>query len=87
MSRISVVKRVISSPVLVTNLWLNSILKSDNLQYITMGCWDERFIAQVSDVPSIISFIISYRLGARVSVQGVESLWGDCRFIPADWGS
>ena len=25
--------------------------------------------------------------GTRVSVQGVESLWGDCRFIPADWGS
>ena len=23
----------------------------------------------------------------RVSVQGVESLWGDCRFILADWGS
>ena len=23
----------------------------------------------------------------RVSVQGVESLWGDCRFIPADRGS
>ena len=23
----------------------------------------------------------------RVSVQGVESLWGDCMFIPADWGS
>ena len=23
----------------------------------------------------------------RVSVQGVESLWGDCIFIPADWGS
>ena len=22
----------------------------------------------------------------RVSIQGVESLWGDCRFIPADWG-
>ena len=22
----------------------------------------------------------------RVSVQGVESLWGDCRFIPAYWG-
>ena len=22
---------------------------------------------------------------ARVSVQGVELLWGDCRFIPADW--
>ena len=25
--------------------------------------------------------------GIRVSVRGVESLWGDCRFIPADWGS
>ena len=24
---------------------------------------------------------------SRVSVQGVESLWGDCRFIPVDWGS
>ena len=24
---------------------------------------------------------------SRVSVQGVESLWGDCRFILADWGS
>ena len=23
----------------------------------------------------------------RVSVQGVKSLWGDCMFIPADWGS
>ena len=22
----------------------------------------------------------------RVSVQGVESLWGNCRFIQADWG-
>ena len=24
---------------------------------------------------------------SRVSVQGVKSLWGDCRFIPAYWGS
>ena len=30
------------------------------------------------------SFYIS--LAVRVSVQGVESLWGDCRFILADWG-
>ena len=28
-----------------------------------------------------------FRVQTRVSVQGVESLWGDCRFIPADWGS
>ena len=26
-------------------------------------------------------------INTRVSVQGVESLWDDCRFIPADWGS
>ena len=25
--------------------------------------------------------------GPRASVQGVESLWGDCRFIKADWAS
>ena len=32
--------------------------------------------------------ILSRKTGfIRVSVQGVESLWGDCRFIPADWGS
>ena len=23
----------------------------------------------------------------RVSVQGVESLWGDCRLIPTIWGA
>jgi hypothetical protein len=28
-----------------------------------------------------------YVVLGRVSVQGVESLWGDCKFIPADWGS
>ena len=26
-------------------------------------------------------------VNTRVSVQGVESLWGDCRFFPAGWGS
>ena len=30
---------------------------------------------------------LSSSCSPRVSVQGVESLWGDCRFIPADWGS
>jgi hypothetical protein len=23
----------------------------------------------------------------KVSLLGVDSLWGDCTFIPADWGS
>ena len=32
------------------------------------------------------AFVVVCTLG-RVSVLGVESLWGDCRFIPADWGS
>ena len=39
-------------------------------------------------------FDIKYRFSCnqnigvnRVSVQGVESLWGDCRFIPVDLGS
>ena len=33
------------------------------------------------------SRLVNCRVSSRVSVQGVESLWGDCRFIPADWGS
>ena len=35
---------------------------------------------------SLVEGIIS-SIRFRVSVQGVESLWDDCRFIPADWGS
>ena len=27
------------------------------------------------------------RLTGKVSLLGVDSLWGDCTFIPADWGS
>ena len=48
------------------------------------------FMIDLSFVKSRI-FGIFYNLGfffqTRVSVQGVESLWGDWRFIPADWGS
>ena len=40
---------------------------------------------QSGHLPENIKKIYSIEL--RVSVQGVESLWGDCRFIPADWGS
>ena len=32
-------------------------------------------------------FFVGISENIRVSVQGVESLWGDCRFILADWGS
>ena len=33
----------------------------------------------------VLLFFVS--LCHRVSLQGLESLWGDCMFIPADWGS
>ena len=26
-------------------------------------------------------------IALKVSLLGVDSLWGDCLFIPADWGS
>ena len=40
------------------------IFKSVNLQYNTLGRWDKRLIDQAFDVPSIIFFIIFYRLRA-----------------------
>ena len=36
---------------------------------------------------AVVDNLHNLRSPRRVSVQGVESLWGDCRFIPADWGS
>ena len=30
-------------------------------------------------------YIVAHR--HKVSLLGVDSLWGDCTFIPADWGS
>jgi hypothetical protein len=37
-------------------------------------------------INSLHNFLSRVTECCRVSVQGVESLWGDCRFIPADWG-
>jgi hypothetical protein len=28
-----------------------------------------------------------FKAHRKVSLLGVDSLWGDCMFIPADWGS
>ena len=42
-------------------------IKSDNLQYTTLVCWADwkkQLVDQVSDVPSIFFFTISYRLRA-----------------------
>ena len=30
---------------------------------------------------------IKVNMYIKVSLLGVDSLWGDCTFIPADWGS
>ena len=49
-------------------------------------------LSVVSNLFACQTFFYVHRLSMRmyyirVSVQGVESLWGECRFIPADWGS
>ena len=43
--------------------------KSDNLQYNTLGRWDDHLIDQASDVPSIIFFIISCQNSLQKSFQ------------------
>ena len=41
-----------------------------------------------SEIPNFMWFVWRKTFEeSRVGVQGVESHWGDCRFIPADWGS
>ena len=43
--------------------------KSVNLQYNMLVRWDKRLNNQASDVPSIIFFIICYRLGALKTIH------------------
>ena len=35
----------------------------------------------------LVLIIITCCYAHKVSFLGVDSLWGDCTFIPADWGS
>ena len=35
----------------------------------------------------ILEEFLEQKASAKVSLLGVDSLWGDCTFIPADWGS
>ena len=58
------------------NKHLNILSAMQNLLFIILDQPEKK-----SNVPKVNS------IQGRVSVQGVESLWGDCRFIPADWGS
>ena len=52
--------------------------------------WNVEFQAgNILTIKAQVKFWIlnNFRPNPGVSVQGVESLWGDCMFIPADWGS
>ena len=40
----------------------------------------------VSKTQNVLNWLELSRF-VRVSVQGFKSLWNDCMFIPADWGS
>ena len=44
-------------------------IKSDNLQYNTLGRWDNRLIDQASDVPSIIFFHNFLQISLQKSFQ------------------
>ena len=44
-------------------------------------------LLKIENIKVINLYVMKDMKFHRVSVQGVESLWGDCRFIPADWGS
>ena len=54
-----------------------------------IGCG---FITLASELVTHVSIItmIAFTIERyifKVSLLGVDSLWGDCTFIPADWGS
>ena len=54
------------------------------LNHWNHGHWGDHITVQIFN--NFISNVLN-RPSGRVSVQGVESLWGDCRFIPAGWES
>ena len=56
-----------------------SIKFADHFHLIQKG-----FFSQNQNRQKISTDVSVY---AKVSLLGVDSLWGDCRFIPADWGS
>ena len=58
----------------INNLAESSIYGSVFFSFTGLAFIEEHTLNQISQY-------------AIVSFQGVESLWDDCRFIPADWGS
>ena len=61
----------------------------------------KKLFAQTFSIDDMIGFKVGIKFAAvlhstrqedlrflfKVSLLGVDSLWGDCTFIPADWGS
>ena len=61
---------------------INAHIKSDNLQYNRLVLWDKWLADQASGVPSIILFIISYRLR-----HGLLHRWTNIFILPRiPWG-
>ena len=67
-------------------IWSDMILFSKELSYKHFYITFRRLYGGIYTLDYSFAITITGPC-ARVSVQGVESLWGDCRFIPADWGS
>ena len=44
------------------DVWNGKNLKSDNLQYNTLGRWDDRLIDEASDAKYYFFFIISFKI-------------------------
>ena len=58
-------------------------VKAGSFKTILEICLFFKLLSRLWSICGQIFFAVYF----RVSVQGVESLWGDYRFIPADWGS
>ena len=78
----------------ITHIFKQSAQAADVVQCSAVGagsssCTQSKSMSSSCTRPTSWSSIgprITSR-NTKVSIQGVESLWGDCRFIPADWGS
>ena len=73
------------SGILSRNFYVSNYVCSINFNHIVFFFKIHKRVKKVSfsDCKNVVKTLGN----TRVSVQGVESLWGDCRFIPADWGS
>ena len=68
--------------------------KTDQNSQFILEIWDTLRAKAKLHISSTIKYMLMlwhtkcHSCGlSRVSIQGVKSLWGDCRFIPVDWGS